>query len=83
MLQPTQSNLEFFLGVDVSKFNYAFDEHTKSVRQIFRQAGYVSNPNHVLQDKNIALSIQNAMKKRDQRLQQDEEYFKHMWQLVK
>ncbi|CAF1287396.1 unnamed protein product [Rotaria sordida] len=83
MPQPTQSDPEFALGVDVSKFNCAFDEHTKFVRQVFRQARYASNPNFVLQNEDMVLSIQNAMKKRDQRLQQDEEYFKHVWQLVK
>jgi hypothetical protein len=43
----------------VSKFDYAFDEHTKFVRQIFSQTGYASNPNQVLQDENMVLSIQS------------------------
>ncbi|CAF2003118.1 unnamed protein product [Rotaria magnacalcarata] len=74
---------EIVLGVDVSKFRFGFDEHTKFVRQIFRQARYTSDPNLVLSNKNMVIEIQNAMKKRDKRLQSDDAYFKDTWQIVK
>ncbi|CAF4905078.1 unnamed protein product, partial [Rotaria socialis] len=41
-------DLEVVLGIDVSKFRFGFDEHTKFVRQIFRQAQYAFDPNLVL-----------------------------------
>ncbi|CAF1620764.1 unnamed protein product [Rotaria magnacalcarata] len=74
---------EIVLGVDVSKFRFGFDEHTKFARQIFRQARYTSDPNLVLSNKNMVIEIQNAMKKRDKRLQSDDAYFKDTWQIVK
>ena len=47
------------IGVDVSNFNFAFDEHTKFVRQIFRQAGYASNPKAVLGNEDMVKEIQS------------------------
>ncbi|CAM4821853.1 unnamed protein product [Rotaria magnacalcarata] len=74
---------EVVLGIDASKFRFGFDEHTKFVRQIFRQARYASDPNLVLSNENMVIEIQNALKKRDKRLQSDDAYFKDTWQIVK
>jgi hypothetical protein len=46
------------LGVDVSKLEFAFDEHTKFVRQIVRLAGHASDPNKVLSDENMVKELQ-------------------------
>ncbi|CAF1451101.1 unnamed protein product [Adineta steineri] len=70
---PPKSDPEFVLGVDISKFNFVFDEFTRFVRQIFRQAGYASDLNKVLENEQIVLNIQQAMKKRNQRLQKNSE----------
>ncbi|CAF4170387.1 unnamed protein product, partial [Rotaria magnacalcarata] len=44
-LSSRSSDSEIVLGVDISKFNLGFDEHTKFVRQILRQVGYAADPN--------------------------------------
>ncbi|CAF1338609.1 unnamed protein product [Rotaria magnacalcarata] len=77
------SDSEIVLGVDISKFNLGFDEHTKFVRQILRQVGYAADPNVVLTNENMVAEIQNAIKKRDQRLESDDMYFKDTWQTIK
>jgi hypothetical protein len=47
------------LGVDVSKFAFGFDEHTRFVRQIFRATGYASNPNAVLNDERMVTELKS------------------------
>jgi len=43
--------------MDTSKFSFAFDEHTKFVRQIFCLVGYASDSNKVLKDENMMKEI--------------------------
>lgn len=47
------------LGVDVSKFLLGFDEHTRFIRQIFRSAGYASNPNAVLSNVEMVAELKS------------------------
>ncbi|CAF3758442.1 unnamed protein product [Rotaria sp. Silwood1] len=78
---PTEP--EFVLGVDVSNFPFGFNEHTRFIRQIFRAAGYASNPNAVLCDEEKVTELKDVMKKRDKTLQDDEEALAEAWQVVK
>ncbi|CAF1137226.1 unnamed protein product [Rotaria sordida] len=80
---PPPSEPEFVLGVDVSNFPFGFSEHTRFIRQIFRAAGYASNPNAVLCDEEKVTELKNVMKKRDKTLQDDEEALAEAWQAVK
>ncbi|CAF4412262.1 unnamed protein product, partial [Rotaria magnacalcarata] len=57
-LSSRSSDSEIVLGVDISKFNLGFDEHTKFVRQILRQVGYAADPNVVLTNENMVAEIQ-------------------------
>ena len=47
------------LGVDVSKFSFAFDEHTRFIRGIFRASGHAANPNVVLGNEEMVLELQS------------------------
>ncbi|CAF3299674.1 unnamed protein product [Rotaria socialis] len=80
---PPPPEPEFVLGVDISNFSYGFDEHTRLVRQIFRTAGYTSNPNAVLNDEEKVNELKNLMKKRDKTLRNDENLLTDAWQTVK
>ncbi|CAF2249004.1 unnamed protein product, partial [Rotaria magnacalcarata] len=77
------SDPEIVLGVDVSKFTFAFDEHTRFVRQVFRLAGYALNPNTVLLNEQMVTELKNSLKKRDKRFDVDEEALEQTWQIVK
>ncbi|CAF4553146.1 unnamed protein product, partial [Rotaria socialis] len=70
---PPPPDPEIVLGVDVSKLIFEFDEHTRFVRQVFRLAGYASNPNAVLSNQQMVTELKDALKKRDKRLDVDEE----------
>ncbi|CAF2143420.1 unnamed protein product [Rotaria magnacalcarata] len=59
-LSSRSSDSEIVLGVDISKFNLGFDEHTKFVRQILRQVGYAADPNVVLTNENMVAEIQST-----------------------
>ncbi|CAF2104352.1 unnamed protein product, partial [Rotaria magnacalcarata] len=77
---PPPPEPEFVLGVDISNFSYGFDEHTRLIRQIFRTAGYTSNPNAVLNDEEKVNELKNLMKKRDKTLRTDENLLTDAWQ---
>ncbi|CAM4984708.1 unnamed protein product [Rotaria socialis] len=70
---PPPPDPEIVLGVDVSKLIFELDEHTRFVRQVFRLAGYASNPNVVLSNQQMVTELKDALKKRDKRLDVDEE----------
>ncbi|CAM4836965.1 unnamed protein product, partial [Rotaria magnacalcarata] len=80
---PPPPDPEIVLGVDVSKLIFEFDEHTRFVRQVFRLAGYASNPNAVLSNQQMVTELKDALKKRDKRLDLDEEALEETWQIVK
>ncbi|CAF2206233.1 unnamed protein product, partial [Rotaria magnacalcarata] len=80
---PPPPDPEIVLGVDVSKLIFEFDEHTRFVRQVFRLAGYASNPNAVLSNQQMVTELKDALKKRDKRLDVDEEALEETWQIVK
>ncbi|CAM4957924.1 unnamed protein product [Rotaria socialis] len=74
---------EIVLGVDVSKLMFEFDEHIRFIRKVFHLAGYAYNPNAVLSNAQMVTELKircnDALKKRDKRLDVDEE----TWQIVK
>ncbi|CAF1362614.1 unnamed protein product, partial [Rotaria magnacalcarata] len=80
---PPPPEPEFVLGVDIRNFSFGFDEHTRRIRQIFRVAGYASNPSAVLNDQETVTELKNLMKKRDKALQNDEEALADAWQALK
>ena len=49
---------QLVLGVDISQFTIAFNEHTRFARQIIRLAGYASDPNVVLRNEKMVKELQ-------------------------
>lgn len=60
-LRTLSTTVQIVLGVDVSQFTYAFDEHTRFVRQIIRLAGHAANPTVVLQNQEMVNEIQGKI----------------------
>ncbi|CAF1320901.1 unnamed protein product, partial [Didymodactylos carnosus] len=66
--QPLEKILRFVLGIDISKFDYAFNEHTKYARKIVRRLGMAENPDLFLSNQQYMKELEDSMKKRDNSL---------------